>query len=184
MIPDKIFLTKGVGINKDRLSSFELALRSAGIEKYNLVNVSSILPPRCKIITKEEGVKYLHPGQILFTVLARNETNEPNRLISAAIGVARPSDSNTYGYLSEHHGFGETGEKSGDYAEDLAATMLATTLGIPFDPQQAWDERKQVYRTSGHIFQTRHICQSAEGDKNGLWTTVVTAAVFIMEKNG
>ena len=115
--------------------------------------------------------------------MARNETNEPNRLISAAIGIARPSDSNTYGYLSEHHGFGETGEKSGDYAEDLAATMLATTLGIPFDPEQAWDERMQVYRTSGHIFQTRHICQSAEGDKKGLWTTVVAAAVFIMEKN-
>jgi len=183
MIPEKIFLTKGVGIHKDRLSSFELALRSAGIEKYNLVNVSSILPPRCKIITKEEGLKYLHPGQILFTVMARNETNEPNRLISAAIGIAQPNDSNSYGYLSEHHGFGETGEKSGDYAEDLAATMLATTLGIPFDPEQAWDERKQVYRTSGHIFQTRHICQSAEGDKNSLWTTVVAAAVFIVEKN-
>ena len=42
MTPKKIFFTKGVGVHKDKLSSFEVALRSAGIEKCNLVYVSSI----------------------------------------------------------------------------------------------------------------------------------------------
>lgn len=181
MVPKKIFFTKGVGIHKDRLSSFELALRNAGIEKCNLVYVSSILPPLCKMIPRGKGLDRLLSGQITYCVMARNETNEPNRLVSAAIGVAMPKDQNAYGYLSEHHAFGETAKLSGDYAEDLAATMLATTLGIPFDPNQAWDERKQVYRTSGHIFKTKHICQSAEGNKDGLWTTVIAVAVFIME---
>lgn len=179
MIPTKVFFTKGVGVHKDKLASFELALRSAGIEKCNLVNVSSILPPNCKIISRERGLGLLNPGQITFCVLARNTTKEPNRLISAAIGVAMPKDSNNYGYLSEHRSFGEVAKKSGEYAEDLAATMLATTLGVPFDPEKAWNERKQVYKTSGHIFRTTHICQSAEGNKNGLWTSVVAAAVFI-----
>src|SRR5690554_4701714 len=134
MVPKRMFLTKGVGVHKNKLQAFELALRNAGIEKCNLVYVSSILPPDCKIILKEDGLKCLKAGQITFCVMARSETNEPNRLVSAAIGVAIPKDrTNHYGYLSEHHAFGETAKKSGEYAEDLAATMLATTLGIEFD---------------------------------------------------
>ncbi len=178
-IPTKMFLTKGLGVHKDKLASFELALRNAGIEKCNLVPVSSILPPECKTLSREDGLKYLKPGQITFCVMSRNETNEPNRLIAAAVGVAVPKENNHYGYLSEHHAFGEVAKKSGEYAEDLAATMLATTLGIEFDPNQAWEEREQIYKASGHIFRTTNVCQSAEGNKDGLWTSVVTAAMFV-----
>lgn len=179
ILPTKIFLTKGVGVNKDKLASFEDALRNAGIAKCNLVSVSSILPPNCKIISREKGLKLLKPGQILFCVLARNETNEPNRLISSAIGVASPKNNHHHGYLSEHHSFGEVAKKSGDYVEDLAATMLATTLGIEFNSDTAWEEREQVYKTSGQIFKTLSFCQSAEGNKDGLWTTVISAAVLL-----
>ncbi len=179
MVPQKMFLTKGVGTDKNRLSSFELALRNAGIEKFNLVYVSSILPPRCEIVPKSEGLSYLQAGEIVYCVMARNETDEPNRLISAAIGVAMPKDRKQYGYLSEHHAFGQTADFAGDFAEDLAATMLASTLGIQFDPNSAWDARKATYRASGMIFRASHICQSMEGNKNGLWTTVVASAVFI-----
>jgi arginine decarboxylase len=179
MIPTKIFLTKGVGAHKDRLASFELALRNAGIEKCNLVTVSSIFPPNCRVIPREEGLKQLKSGEITFCVLARSETNEPNRLISSSIGLAIPKDHNNYGYLSEHHAHGEKGDKSGEYAEDLAATMLATTLGIEFDSNLAWEEREQVYKASGHVFKTTNITQSAEGHKDGLWTTVVSVAVLL-----
>jgi len=183
LTPKKVFLTKGVGVNKDRLASFEDALRHAGIAQQNLVYVSSVLPPGCEIISESEGLKFLKPGEITFCVMARNDTNEPNRLVSAAIGIAAPKDSDAYGYLSEHEAYGETGKVSGEYSEDLAATMLATTLGIPFDSDAAWDERKQVYQASGHVFTTRHICQSAEGQKSGhLWTTVIAAAVFVIEQ--
>jgi arginine decarboxylase len=188
MIPTKAFLTKGVGVHKDKLASFELALRNAGIEKQNLVYVSSIFPPNCRIISKEDGVKLLKPGQITFCVMARSETNEPNRLVSSAIGVAMPKDTNTYGYISEHHSYGETAKKSGEYAEDLAATMLASTLGIEFDSDKAWEEREQVYKTSGQIFKTTNNVQSAEGNKDGLWTTTISAVVFCeyktAEENG
>lgn len=178
-VPGKVFLTKGVGVHKDRLASFELALRQAGIEKCNLVYVSSIFPPECKMISREKGIAELKPGQITFCVMARNETHEPNRLISAAIGLALPADKQNYGYLSEHHAFGETDEKAGEYAEDLAATMLATTLGVEFDSNQAWDERKQLYVQNENIYKTTHLCQSAQGNKDGLWTTVISAAVFL-----
>ncbi|MFH0956320.1 MAG: arginine decarboxylase, pyruvoyl-dependent [Candidatus Aenigmatarchaeota archaeon] len=179
MVPTKMFLTKGIGVHRDKLASFEAALRSAGIEKCNLVYVSSILPPKCQIIQKDAGLQMLNPGQITFCVMARMESNEPNRLMSAAVGLAVPRDGEHYGYLSEHHTFGETSKKAGEYAEDLAATMLATTLGVEFDPDRDWKEREQIYKASGHIFKTTVICQSAEGNKDGQWTTVIAAAVLL-----
>ncbi|MGR3179751.1 MAG: pyruvoyl-dependent arginine decarboxylase [Candidatus Anammoxibacter sp.] len=179
MVPKHVFFTKGVGRHKDKLQSFELGLRKAGIEKYNLVKVSSIFPPNCKIITTAKGQAMLNDGEIVFCVMSENATNEPNRMVSASVGLAVPAAPNNYGYLSEHHAYGETDEKAGDYAEDLAATMLATTLGIEFDPEKNYDERKEIYRMSGKIIKSRNTTQSALGDKKGLWTTVVAAAVFI-----
>lgn len=180
MIPNYLFLTRGIGKHKEFLQSFELALRNAGIQYCNLVNVSSIIPPGCQVIPKEKGLRMLKPGEITFAVIAKNSTNEPNRLIASSIGVAIPTGKDKYGYLSEHHSHGQTNEVAGDYAEDLAATMLATTMGIRFDPEAAWDERKQLFRTTGLIIKTTNATQSAKGDKNGLWTTVVAAAVFIV----
>ena len=179
MIPKYFFFTKGVGVAKEQLNSFELALRDAGIEKFNLVSVSSILPPGCKKIPKEKGLEYLKSGEIVYCVLARNATNEPNRLIAASVGCAVPAGDDQYGYLSEHHSFGEVEEKVSDYTEDLAASMLATTLGIEFNTDSAWDEREKFFKMSGKIVYTSNITQTAQGNKNGLWTSVMAAAIFI-----
>ncbi|MDO9585819.1 MAG: arginine decarboxylase, pyruvoyl-dependent, partial [Syntrophales bacterium] len=102
-VPNQLFFTKGVGTHREQLHSFELALRDAGIEKCNIVQVSSILPPGCRIISKAEGLKKLKPGSIIFCVMSRCHSDEPRRLLSAAIGCAIPADKNTYGYISEHH---------------------------------------------------------------------------------
>jgi len=179
MVPKRIFLTKGVGKHKERLSSFELALRDAGIASQNLVRVSSIFPPHCKLIPRATGLKHLDPGEVVFAVVAENSTREPHRLLAASIGVAIPADRNTYGYLSEHHSFGETDNTAGDYAEELAAEMLATTLDVEFDPDRSWDEKKEIYRISNKIVRTMNITQSAIGDKRGLWTTVLAAAILL-----
>lgn len=178
-VPTKIFFTKGVGRHKDYLSSFESALRNAGIEICNLVMVSSIFPPNCKILTKEEGLKEITQGQITFSVMARNFTNEPNRLIASSIGVAIPADKSQYGYLSEYHPYGVKEKFCGDYAEDLAAQMLASTLDVEFNAETDWNEREQVFKMSGKIVKTFNITQTAEGDKNGLWTTVISSAILL-----
>jgi arginine decarboxylase len=174
-----IFLTKGAGKHREKLSSFELALRSAGIAEFNIVRVSSIFPPNCKVISLQEGLKRLTPGQVVYAVLYENATNEPHRLVAASVGLAIPSNPSQYGYLSEHRSFGETDQKAGDYAEDLAATMLATILGVDFDPNASYDERKDIWRMSDKIVTTRNVTQSAIGDRDGLWTTVLAAAVFV-----
>lgn len=178
MVPKEVFFTKGVGSHKKRLRAFELALRDAGIEKCNLVSVSSIFPPGCRTISRNEGLKKLIPGMIAFTVIARCESNEPRRLISASVGCAIPTDQSLYGYLSEHHSYGMTDEESGDFAEDLAADMLASTLGIEFDENQSWDEKKEVYRISDKIVKTTNITQSTIV-KTGCYSSVVAAAVFL-----
>jgi arginine decarboxylase len=159
----------------------EAALRDAGIAAQNLVRVSSIFPPNCKLLARKEGVKYLHPGEVVFAVVAENSTREPHRLLASSIGVAIPADRNTYGYLSEHHSFGETEDAAGEYAEELAAEMLATTLNVEFDPDRSWDEKKQIYRLSNKIVRTANVTQSAVGDKRGLWTTVIASAVLIFD---
>ena len=178
-VPKRMFLTKGVGRHKERLSSFEMALRNAGIAAFNLVSVSSIYPPECKIISRVKGLAEVSPGQILHAVISRNESNEPNRLIAASIGVSIPKDSKLYGYLSEHHSFGEPASIAGDYSEDLAAEMLATILDVPFDPDSSWDEKRQQWKISGKIYLSRNITQSARGNKMGLWTTVLSAAILL-----
>jgi len=183
MVPKKVFFTKGVGVHKEKLASFEMALRVAGLAHCNLVLVSSIYPPECKAIPKDEGLKLLRPGEIVFAVYDRESNNEPNRLIAASIGLAVPADSSMHGYLSEHHSYGETDERAGEYAEDLAASMLATTLGIEFDSELDWDEREQIFKMSGKSVRTTNITQSAVGNKDGLWTTVFAAAVFTNDDN-
>ena len=178
-VPKRMFLTKGVGKHREKLTSFEMALRSAGIAACNLVRVSSIFPPRCKLVSRSEGVKQLRPGAVTFCVMSENSTREPHRLIAASIGIALPGDRNMYGYLSEHHSFGQTEEVAGEYAEELAAEMLATTLGVEFDPDRSWDEKKEIYRISNKIVRTMNHTQSAIGDKRGLWTTVLAAAILL-----
>jgi arginine decarboxylase len=181
IVPTRVFLTKGTGSHREKLTSFELALRDAGIAHFNLVSVSSIFPPKCMLIPRSRGVAMLEPGQVVFTVISKNSSDEPNRWIGSAIGLAIPHDRSKYGYISEHHDFGKKKKILGDYTEDLAATMLASTLGIEIDLEKAWDERKQLYKFGGQIVRTTNITQTARG-KNGLWTTVVSAAVFCSYK--
>jgi len=179
LVPKKMFFTKGVGSHKQELRSYELALRDAGIEKCNIVHVSSILPPECKVISKTEGLKELIPGMVTFCVMARCSGDEPHRLIVASIGCAIPAEKDVYGYLSEHHAFGQTEETAGHYAEDLAAAMLASTLGLELDENKDWDEKKEFFRISDKVVRTTNITQSTVIGTNGWYSTVVAVAAFL-----
>jgi len=179
-VPKRVFFTKGVGTHKEELTSFELALRDANIEKFNLVQVSSIFPPGAKVVSKTVGLKKLAPGQVVFCVMSKLSTNEPRRLMAASVGCAIPTDRKLYGYLSEHHAYGQTDGVAGDYAEDLAAAMLASTLGIDLDENLGYDEKKEIYRISDKIVKTTNMTQSAVVKGDGKFTTVVAAAVLIL----
>ena len=180
LVAKKLFLTKGKGVHEDRLTSFEYALRDAGIAGTNLVLISSIFPPKAKLISRKEGLKQISPGQILFTIYSKNQTNEPHRMCAASVGIAQPKDNTRYGYLSEYESFGQNETQAGDYAEDIAAQMLASSLGISFDVDKDWDEKRQQWLISGQIYNTHNVTQSTKGDKDGKWTTVFAAAVLLV----
>ena len=180
LVANQLFLTKGKGVHEDKLTSFEYALRDAGIAGTNIVLISSIFPPHAKLISRNEGLKLIRPGQILFTIYSKNQTSEPHRLIASSVGLALPKDPARYGYLSEHDSFGQSEKTAGDYAEDIAAQMLASSLGIPFDIDKSWDEKRQQWNISGEIYRTQNITQTAVGNKDGKWTTVFAAACLIL----
>jgi arginine decarboxylase len=180
LVPTRVFLSKGVGRHRYQLKSFEDALRQAGVAQQNLVQVSSILPPKCKIISCDSGLKKLIPGQISYCVMARSDTDEHGRLIASSIGIAVPKDRNNWGYISEVHGHGMNHQEAADLAEDLAADMLGTTLGLEVDTDKAWSEKEQVYKTSGLIIRTSNITQTARGQE-GLWTTTVAIAMLLLD---
>tara|TARA_B100000029_G_scaffold498883_1_gene568425 strand:+ start:374 stop:940 length:567 start_codon:yes stop_codon:yes gene_type:complete len=179
-VPQKIFLTKGIGVHKEKLASFELALRNAGIASLNLITVSSILPPNCEFIDKDTGIQLLLPGQVVPIVLARSESNQPSTLVSSGVGIAVPRDREHYGYLSEHHCTGMNDFQMEEYVEDLAAEMLATTYGIKFDPNASWDEKRELWSIDDRIVRTRSVVQTGDVNSEGYWTTTVAAAVLIL----
>ena len=178
LVPKRMFFTKGVGIHREKLTSFEMALRDARIARYNLVRVSSIFPPHCQIVSREEGAEALAPGQVVFCVLSEAATNEPSRRIAASIGLALPADSAKYGYISEHHAFGQSEKAAGDYAEDLAASMLATVLDLPYNTEDAWDARREEWHLSGLVVTSQNHTVVAEAAEDGTWVTALSAAVF------
>lgn len=180
MIPKKVFFVKGKGYHKSKLGSFEQALRDAGIAQFNLVEVSSILPPNSIEVSKEDGTSQLHPGQIVYTVLSRISSNAKNQLISTSIGVAQPKNHNTHGYLSEYHAYDIKPEKAGEISEGLATEMLATILGIRFNPEANYDEKKEIFIMNGKIIETKNITESTTVRKKNEWATVIAAAIFIL----
>lgn len=109
--------------------------------------------------------------------MSRCSSDENHRLLVASIGCAIPANRKTHGYLSEHKAFGQSEKVAGDYAEDLAAAMLASTLGIEFDEDKNWDEKKEVFKISNKIVRTTNITQSSVIKKG--YTTVIAAAIFL-----
>lgn len=181
LIPKKFFLVKGKGFSvNSELLSFEQALRDAGIEKYNLVKVSSIIPPYCIEITNEKGLKQLKPGQIIFSVLSKISSKKMNDLICSSIGVAKPTNQEFYGYLSEQHSIGENPNQVGEMAENLAAEMLATTLGIDFNPESNYDKKKEIFKINGKIIETKNKTEFITVRMQDEWATVITAAIFVL----
>ncbi|MGB9938643.1 pyruvoyl-dependent arginine decarboxylase [Methanosarcina sp.] len=159
LIPRKVFFTSGAGTHPEHLESFEVALRDAGIEKFNLVTVSSILPPNCEIVSREEGLEELSPGEIVFCVMSRISSNEPGRILSASVGCALPKNVSKHGYISEYHAYGETAEDVGDHSEKLAKSMYST-----------WINEAPLRSLS--------FPRSSSVDEHGDWMTVISSAVF------
>lgn len=178
LIPKGLFFTSGVGIHKERLVSFELALKDARVNHLNLVPVSSIVPPGCQVVSADEGVRRLKPGAVTFCVAAWISSNEPGRTVTSAVGMCSPKDQAMHGYLSEHHAFDESEELAKEYTEYLAALMFMNTNGIPEGTGLSWSANKVIWMETNRILRLESVVKSAIVSL-GTYTTVFAGAIFL-----
>ena len=185
IVPVQFFLTKGVGVHQKEMRAFENALRDAGIQTCNLIKTSSIIPPGCRRISVEEGMKQTPPGQITFAVLAQSQTNEPGQLIAAGIGMAQPKDKTIHGYLTElESAIGRTEDDVIQDVIEMAIENLATQWNPAFDGEKVYRKGKKNYTLEGRDVSVDSIVQTALGAENNQFTVVIAAAVFVYEVRG
>lgn len=176
-VPKKFFLTKGAGTGQTPLLSLEAALQEAKISPYNLVKVSSIIPPNCQEISKEEGLNQLHKGEIIYTVLSENRTKKHNQKISCALGIARPKEKSLQGYICEHHDKNSTRIETGKFAEKCAISMLGNVAGLNI---QNIDTVKKKPEIQNIISDSKNVSIEANLTTNAKYLTVIAAVVFIL----
>ena len=68
---------------------------------------------------REDGLRILHAGQVVFCVMSQSQSNEPGRRLAASIGLAIPQDRKLHGYLSEHHEYGQMAKDAGVVGLDV-----------------------------------------------------------------
>ena len=180
IIPTKFFFTKGTGIHEKDMRAFEEALRSAGVHTCNFIKTSSVIPPGCKLISKEEGVKLLQPGQITFAVIAQSMTNEPGQIVTAGIGMAQPKDKTKHGFLTEAEEIiGRTPEDVEQDVIEMAIENLITQSNPKFDGEKVFRKGKKNYEVEGEDILVDSIVESAKGAEKNQFTVVIAIAVFI-----
>jgi arginine decarboxylase len=180
IVPTKFFFTKGVGVHEKDMRAFEEALRDAGIHTCNLIKTSSIIPPGCKRISLEDGMKLIPAGQITFAILAQSQTNEPGQIITAGIGMAQPKDKTQYGYLTEvESAIGRTEEDVEQDVIEMAIENLVTEWDPKFDGEKVYKKGKKNYSIKGRDISVDSVVASAKGAEKNQFTVVVAVAVFI-----
>jgi arginine decarboxylase len=161
-------------------------MRQAGVAECNLVKVSSILPPGTRIISRDEGVGLLRPGNIVFAIIAQAETDEPHQRITPAIAWANPDRRGMPGYIAEVEEdlcHGKTDRTAADEVGEEAITILAEKLRTKVDPKQKWDRRKTSTRIGSTNVETGWLAASIEGpeerDGEKQFAAAIVLAVFV-----
>jgi arginine decarboxylase len=187
LIPKFYFLTSGWGVHDYKLISFEYALRNAGCEKFNLVPVSSIIPPDCEKLNVEDGLKKLGTGEITFCVMSRISTELKNIPISAVISSIKEENKN-HGY------FLEKTDLKAEFLDVVKETIKMTVLMT--DSSELKDRISDLFEDISILTDNNGIASSKGIHKIGSskiewqgisrcntsknkWLTVLSIAIFI-----
>ena len=187
LIPKFYFLTSGWGIHDYKLISFEYALRNAGCEKFNLVPVSSIIPPDCEKLNVEDGLKKLGTGEIIFCVMSRISTEQKNIPISAVISSIK-EENNNHGY------FLESGDSKAEFIDVIKEAIKMTVSMTDLSDKKVRSiellEKISILTDESGISSSKgiHHIGSSRIEWRGIsgcntskkkWLTVLSIAVFI-----
>lgn len=99
--PKNYIIRTGVGHASHKLGAFDRALISAGIYDYNLIKVSSILPPECEL----QNAISLGKGALLPSAFACIYSNTLGECISAAVAIGIPANKSDVGVIMEHSSY-------------------------------------------------------------------------------
>ncbi len=126
----KIHLATGIGSGPTTLSAFDAALNDAGIANYNLLRLSSVIPPKTEIIKNKKGIDAsIMPGgwgDRLYVVMAEQRVVKPNQEAWAGIGWVQEKESGK-GLFVEHEGTSESAVR-GDIKQSLNALMATRNV--------------------------------------------------------
>lgn len=101
-----IFITSGIGHGVTPLSAFDSALKDAGVHNYNLIILSSIIPPNSIVHLNKYTALQDEYGHRLYVVKAEMRSREVGKYIGAALGWYQLEDGR--GIFVEYEGIDET----------------------------------------------------------------------------
>ena len=106
----RIYVAPGIGTGPTKLSAFDAALNDAGVANYNLIRLSSVIPPNATIVATDPTIRpQAIPGDWgdrLYVVMAEKRVDTPNTEAWAGIGWVQDKASNK-GLFVEHEGESE-----------------------------------------------------------------------------
>jgi len=102
-----IRVTKGVGTGETRMAAFDAALYAAGIANYNLVRLSSIIPPGFEVRVEQCNENDKNFGDRLYVVYASQVEDEVGKGAWAGIGWVLAQDGSGKGLFTEHEAHSE-----------------------------------------------------------------------------
>lgn len=112
--------------DKYEILSFDNALIDAKVGNYNLVRVSSILPPRCCVATDLTDLK---KGSVLHIAYA-SLTKRGMGKIASAIAVGIPNDEDCVGVIMEYSNWGDATSCIEVVEEMVTAAMAKRGIGL------------------------------------------------------
>ncbi len=102
-----IRITKGTGEGDTKIAAFDAALFDGNIANYNLLRLSSIIPPDSEIVLEKPNVNPQEFGNKLYVVYASEIQNEIGKEAWAGIGWVLAQDGSSKGLFTEHEGHSE-----------------------------------------------------------------------------
>ena len=122
----KIYLTTGKGEGPTPLAAFDAALRDAGVANYNLICLSSVIPPHSEIVPTKFAPPGDEYGHRLYVVMARHDTQQRGETAWAALGWTQDVGDGR-GLFVELHG-----SDKADVEQRLEATLAAMIAARPY----------------------------------------------------
>lgn len=187
-VPTRVFMTAGVGVHELERVAVQHAMRDAGVADSNMIKVSSVMAPGLRIISREEGIRLLRPGNMVCAVIAQGQTDQPHQRVTPALAWAQPEKKGVPGYIAEVEEDLAKGMSEATATKQVGEEVLelmAMRLRVKIDAERLWENRgrERMVRIGGTRVRVGALCASTVGpeerDGKKLTAAAFVAAIYI-----